>query len=75
MSNNKNYRKNYISYSDYVEGNAVRKVQTAPEKNGQAVPVREPRTYVGNKRVTTSQAIYRNREKAKRMSEIGRAHV
>lgn len=60
--NNRNqYRKNYISYSDYVEGNAVRKA--APQE----VPVREPRIYEGNQRIG-SKALHKNREKALRMS-------
>lgn len=63
MANDRHYRKNYISYNDYVEGNAVRK------KSVEQLPVREPRTYVGNKRVNTSSAAYRNREKALRMSK------
>lgn len=60
-NNKKNYRKNYISYSDYVEGNAVRKADV------QELPAREPRTYIGDKRLS-SKSIYRNRERALRMS-------
>lgn len=62
MSNRTVYRKNYISYEDYIEGSAVRK-QSITE-----VPQRTERTYVDNKRVTTSRSIYRNREKALHMS-------
>ena len=60
MSENRKYSKNFISYTDYVEGNAVRKVEERPG--------RQPRTYVNNKRINTSTEIYRNREKALRMS-------
>src|SRR5574344_2567885 len=56
------YKKNYVSYSDYVEGNAVRKRSTLE------VPQKEQRTYVDNKRISTSKETYRNREKALRMS-------
>lgn len=56
------FKKNYISYSDYVQGNAVRKINTAE------VPEKEPRTYVDNERVNTTRETYRNREKALRMS-------
>ena len=56
-----NYKKNYISYSDYVEGNVVKKA------NAQELPVREPRTYVGDKRIS-SRSLYKNRERALRMS-------
>ena len=62
MDNRTVYRKNYISYEDYIEGSAVRK-QSVTE-----VPQRTERTYVDNKRVTTSRSIYRNREKALHMS-------
>ena len=62
MDNRTVYRKNYISYEDYIEGSAVRK-QSVTE-----VPQRTERTYVANKRVTTSRSIYRNREKALHMS-------
>lgn len=63
MATERNYKKNYISYSDYVEGNAVRK------KSVEELPARSPRTYIGNQRVNTSSAIYKNREKALRMSK------
>ena len=62
MANRTVYRKNYISYEDYVEGSAVRK------KSVTEVPQRTERTYVDNERVTTSRSIYRNREKALHMS-------
>lgn len=62
MANRTVYRKNYISYEDYIEGSAVRK-QSVTE-----APQRTERTYVDNKRVTTSRSIYRNREKALHMS-------
>lgn len=62
MANRTVYRKNYISYEDYIEGSAVRKQNIAE------VPQRTERTYVDNKRVTTSRSIYRNREKALHMS-------
>jgi cell division protein FtsB len=62
MKNNRSsYKKNYISYSEYVEGNAVRKT------NVQELPAREPRTYVGHERIS-SKSLYKNREKALRMS-------
>lgn len=56
------YKKSYVSYSDYVEGNTVRK------RNALEVPQKEQRTYVDNQRVSTSRDTYRNREKALRMS-------
>lgn len=56
-----NYKKNYISYSDYVEGNVVKKASV------QELPAREPRTYVGDKRIS-SRSLYKNRERALRMS-------
>jgi cell division protein FtsB len=62
MANRTVYRKNYISYEDYVEGSTVRK------KSVTEVPQRTERTYVDNERVTTSRSIYRNREKALHMS-------
>lgn len=62
MSNRTVYRKNYISYQEYVEGNVVRK-QAVPE-----IPQRTERTYIDNKRVNTSKSAYRNREKALHMS-------
>ncbi len=62
MANQTKYNKNFISYNDYIDGNAVRK------RNAEELPAREPRTYVGDKRVNTSSAIYKNREKALRMS-------
>lgn len=62
MSNRTVYKKNYISYEDYVEGSAVRKERITE------VPQRTERTYVDEKRVTTSRSIYRNREKALYMS-------
>lgn len=62
MANRTAYKKNYISYNDYIEGNAVRK------ENVVEVPQRRERTYVDNQRVNTSKNIYRNREKALHMS-------
>ena len=56
-----NHINNYINYSDYVEGNVVRKA------NVQELPAREPRTYVRDKRIP-SKSLYRNRERALRMS-------
>lgn len=55
-------RKNYISYNEYIEGNAVKK------ENVVEMPQRKERTYVDNQRVNTSKNIYRNREKALHMS-------
>ena len=62
MANQTKYKKNYVSYSEYVEGNAVRKT------NVEEVPSRAPRTYVDNRRVNTSSEVFKNREKALRMS-------
>lgn len=62
MANRTVNRKNYISYNDYIEGNAVRK------ENVVEVPQRRERTYIDNQRVSTSKNIYRNREKALHMS-------
>ena len=62
MANRTGYKKNYISYNDYIEGNAVRK------ENVVEAPQRRERTYVDNQRVNTSKNIYRNREKALHMS-------
>ncbi len=62
MAKQVEFKKNYISYSDYVQGNAVRKINTVE------VPEKEPRTYVDNERVNTTRETYRNREKALRMS-------
>lgn len=62
MANRTAYRKNYISYNEYVEGSAVRKEKVVE------IPQRESRTYIDNQRVTTSKSIYRNREKALHMS-------
>lgn len=62
MSNRTAYRKNFISYQEYVEGNAVRKEAITE------VPQRTERTYVDNQRVNTSKSTYRNREKALHMS-------
>lgn len=62
MANRTAYKRNYISYNDYIEGNAVRKESVVE------VPQRRERTYVDNQRVNTSKNIYRNREKALHMS-------
>lgn len=62
MSNRTTYRKNYISYTEYVEGSAVRKEAITE------APQRTERTYVDNQRVSTSKSAYRNREKALHMS-------
>lgn len=60
MENESNTKKRYVSYSDYVSGNAVRKINVQPE--------RETRTYVDNKRVKISRNTFKNREKELRMS-------
>lgn len=62
MAKQVEFKKNYVSYSDYVQGNAVRKINTVE------VPENAPRTYVGNERVNTTRETYRNREKALRMN-------
>lgn len=62
MAKQVEYKKNYVSYSDYVQGNAVRKINTVE------MPENAPRTYVGDKRVKTTRETYRNREKALSMS-------
>lgn len=62
MGNRTTYRKNYISYNEYIEGNAVRKEKVVE------MPQRRERTYVDNQRVRTSKSIYKNREKALHMS-------
>jgi cell division protein FtsL len=62
MTKQTGLKKRYTRYNDYVQGNAVRKVSTVE------LPLKEPRTYVGNERVTTTRETYRNREKALRMS-------
>lgn len=62
MEQHRTYKKNYISYNEYIEGNAVRKEKVVE------MPQREERTYVDNRRVTTSKSAYRNREKALHMS-------
>lgn len=62
MAKQVEFKKNYVSYSDYVQGNAVRKINTVE------VPEKAPRTYVDNERVKTTRVTYQNREKALRMS-------
>ena len=63
MAKSNTYKRNYISYEEYVEGSTVRKLNNADNAE------RQPRTYDGNRRVRTSAAVYKNRERATRMSK------